>query len=699
MALLSTDSEEKSACFRRPRSGSWLHVLGPADMRFSQSEMELAYVQSLETEVVTWGFIGGTGAFCVTGIMSLWILLEQMAREDAPFAWHPLDPRTFMVSGWFLTTVLCGTFAVVATCRLRFESFQWFDFELGAVAMSLYGVMSATFLTLRFVPVLYGQEAGEVWGDRQAVAGGSTTMPLMVCGILSGTLTMVPIRCIYLWTIPLVTVICYFISVLCTGTLNFAVDVVILATCALFAFFAAKRNEANLREKFVAVYNGHQVTQEREAFSCLLEMTCECAIWIGEDGESICRSHRWLDFFMEQKMEGLSIYETLPAEGDQRQRLRQLLQVRAEGPACEEVQPVRLLQTQLTSHHSEVDVDLFVADRRQLRIGSWGQGLAFLVGIRCHADPGLLEMGGAGSKILQGAISCLAVEHRKEESVLEGAQGVQGPPYEDSKSDRSGTTDSVMTPGSNAATSHVVALLSKVVGLPSSAELLLCLEERLRPIPLRSVRIGDKVYCSSCGRDPVLMPATVEGISFLDSVECQEIGLGEHGVATETLQVVSSTGICLNLGRQKYRWMSSTSLKLDLPHTIMSVGLETAMYGFEAPTTRCCSISARPACAAIFLTLSDPAAPLVRLSGTHGRSSSRFLPVMQCEGLPEWMTSTPACTPRAPDTSPPPPADTSTHYPDTSYDDGASLLESSPEKPLDASCERSTTLSASRLAL
>eukprot|EP00929_Paragymnodinium_shiwhaense_P089176 TRINITY_DN4937_c0_g1_i2.p1 TRINITY_DN4937_c0_g1~~TRINITY_DN4937_c0_g1_i2.p1 ORF type:complete len:680 (-),score=49.12 TRINITY_DN4937_c0_g1_i2:401-2440(-) len=669
MALVSADPEDTSGCCRLMCSGSWQHVLGFVDMRFRQRQMEEAYVKSLETEVITWGRMGTTVAFCVVSPMSVWILLEQSAREDHPFAWSPLDPRTFLVAGWALMTVICAIASAVSTCRLRFESFQGINFEVGAVIVTLWGVMTSTFCTLRFVPVLYGQDATEVWGPRHNVAGGSTTMPLMVCAILTGTLTMVPIRCFYIWTIPLGIVLCYFVSVLATGSLAFALDVLILLFCALFAFCGARRNEANLREKFVAVYHGHQVTEEREAFSCLLEMTCECAIWIGEDGESISRSHRWLDFFMEQKMEGLSIYETLPAEGDQRQRLRQLLQGRTGGPTCEEVQPVRLLQTQLTSHHSEVDVDLFVADRRQLTIGSWGQNLAFLVGIRCHADPGWLEMGG---KACQRPLSYLADESW-ETYMPEGSQGV---PYEEVQSSRSGTSGS--------AAASVSAPLSGIVGLPSSADVLVCLgDERLRPIPLRSVRIGDKVYCSSCGRDPVLMPATVEGISFLDSVECQEIGLGEHGVATETLQVVSSTGICLNLGRQKYRWMSSTSLKLDLPHTIMSVGLETAMYGFEAPTTRCCSISARPACAAIQLTLSAPAAPLVRLSGMHGHSSSRFSPVMQCDGLPAWMTSTPASAPRSP--SPP------TCYRDTSYD-GASLSEPSPEKPSDVDWgERSTS--------
>eukprot|EP00929_Paragymnodinium_shiwhaense_P094351 TRINITY_DN54871_c0_g1_i1.p1 TRINITY_DN54871_c0_g1~~TRINITY_DN54871_c0_g1_i1.p1 ORF type:complete len:561 (-),score=51.27 TRINITY_DN54871_c0_g1_i1:19-1578(-) len=510
-------------------------------MRFNRKEMELAYVKSVEAEVVRWMCIGTGGALFAIIPMTIWILSLQLSREDVPFTWHFEDPRTFLVAGWALIGVNCFTYSAIAQCRLRLGWFQWINFELGAVLFSSYGLMTATLITLKTVPVMYGKNPLEVWA--MPLEDGSTTMALMTCGILAGTCMMVPVRCIYLWIVPTMVVLSYTVSVAITDLLTFPLDIVILCVVAMFVTFGARRNEANLRDKFLVTHQERQATQEKEAFSCLLEMVCECAIWIGEDGKTIMRSHRWLDFFMEQLMEGKSIYEALADEGGQRHRLRELLQLNKGGQLGEETMPVRLLQTKFTSHHSEVDVDLFVADRRQFST-SWGEHhLAFLIGIRCHADPGLLEMVGQQP-------SRMGMNGPAADPVL----GVAEDP-----SSESGTS-STHTPLQTAA--------AAIVALPSTSEVLVCLEDdKLRPVPVSSVRIGDKLYCSSCDRDPVLMPVAVVATSFVESLECNNIGVGEHAGAMESLKLVEDNCICLHIGGQRFRWTPATAANFEIPHT------------------------------------------------------------------------------------------------------------------------------------
>eukprot|EP00929_Paragymnodinium_shiwhaense_P058991 TRINITY_DN29532_c0_g1_i1.p1 TRINITY_DN29532_c0_g1~~TRINITY_DN29532_c0_g1_i1.p1 ORF type:complete len:700 (-),score=75.32 TRINITY_DN29532_c0_g1_i1:426-2525(-) len=603
---------------RKPRTGLCglrlcRNVAGFLDMRFSRKEMEEAYVKSVETEVIRWMGVCTAlcGIFAITP-MTIWIWTLQLSRTDVPFTWQLEDPRSFLVAGWAGIAVSCVLCSSTAQCRLSFGWFAWMNFELGAVAFSCYGGLVATLVTLKFVPRAYGMDPVDVWN--MPLEDGSTTMALMCCGILAGTCTMAPIRCLYMWIVPVVVVVAYSVSASVTEGLYFPLDFVILAVVANFCLISAARRERNLRDKFLATFHERQATQEKEAFSCLLEMTCECAVWIGDDGKTIIRSHRWLDFFMEQQMEGLSFYEALAAEGGQRQRLRQLLQQvgKCRGQAGEDA-PVRLLQTKLTSHRNEVDVDLFVADRRQAGT-AWAQDLAFLIGIRCHADPGLLEM---SSNIV------LPPEAAYVADTVDSTNPGQ------SSDSHSGVTDlSVQTPTQS---SHIVTV-------PSTAEVLLCIEDdKLRPVPVSSVAVGDKLYCSTCDREPMLLPVSVTTTAFLGNVECNEVAVGEDVDAAEALEVVDNNCICMHVGGQRYRWMQPTSRNLEIPHTAVSIDLKTARYGFEATTAKCLKVSAGGSVKAMQLKLNTRAAPCVRLSTPSGKSQSRFMPVASEAAIPAWM--------------------------------------------------------------
>eukprot|EP00929_Paragymnodinium_shiwhaense_P096247 TRINITY_DN57789_c0_g1_i6.p1 TRINITY_DN57789_c0_g1~~TRINITY_DN57789_c0_g1_i6.p1 ORF type:complete len:518 (-),score=33.39 TRINITY_DN57789_c0_g1_i6:427-1980(-) len=408
--------------------------------------------------------------------------------------------------------------------------------------------------THRLIPVLMGHDPSEVWAVPSCSGGGGGWYLVMLH--LFGPMASLPIRTHIISFHPALTVVLFTIS----------------------AFF----NDSQLTGitvmnviKFMALRMQRELQFAKYATTSLLRMTCDSAIWISANGETVLESDQWLDHTMEKSMTGKRLVECFPAHSSAPGELAQLLgkMTNAEGGVPVSLLPVRLR----TGRGVALEADLFVVNRWLGGLGSstaLSDAMGTLMGVRSRSESsaGLTELNEGPSPEVWPADcrrSALNEPLRHPTTDTDEAAKCPAPSCVDSSG---GST---------------VALASETSGIRLPAEATVLVEttsQKAVSVPVSSLTTGAKVYClvgsfSQPALAPVPISQAVATIpeELFHHVVVSRAGHGEHDI----LVPISNSILVQSSTRQLYR-LAGQKLGPSELYEVVAADRQTIATGLSA---------------------------------------------------------------------------------------------------------------------
>eukprot|EP00929_Paragymnodinium_shiwhaense_P096246 TRINITY_DN57789_c0_g1_i3.p1 TRINITY_DN57789_c0_g1~~TRINITY_DN57789_c0_g1_i3.p1 ORF type:complete len:638 (-),score=43.63 TRINITY_DN57789_c0_g1_i3:427-2340(-) len=523
------------------------------DLRFEDAAVEKEFAEGIGMDLVrSVRLITLVYAVCIACMLAGFLRAEYR-NEQYLFSWALDDPRTFVFSGWVFMLALSASGSVAAHWSLRRRQ-GWADRERVVVCFfSTISVAMCAF-THRLIPVLMGHDPSEVWAVPSCSGGGGGWYLVMLH--LFGPMASLPIRTHIISFHPALTVVLFTIS----------------------AFF----NDSQLTGitvmnviKFMALRMQRELQFAKYATTSLLRMTCDSAIWISANGETVLESDQWLDHTMEKSMTGKRLVECFPAHSSAPGELAQLLgkMTNAEGGVPVSLLPVRLR----TGRGVALEADLFVVNRWLGGLGSstaLSDAMGTLMGVRSRSESsaGLTELNEGPSPEVWPADcrrSALNEPLRHPTTDTDEAAKCPAPSCVDSSG---GST---------------VALASETSGIRLPAEATVLVEttsQKAVSVPVSSLTTGAKVYClvgsfSQPALAPVPISQAVATIpeELFHHVVVSRAGHGEHDI----LVPISNSILVQSSTRQLYR-LAGQKLGPSELYEVVAADRQTIATGLSA---------------------------------------------------------------------------------------------------------------------
>eukprot|EP00929_Paragymnodinium_shiwhaense_P100846 TRINITY_DN6346_c0_g1_i9.p1 TRINITY_DN6346_c0_g1~~TRINITY_DN6346_c0_g1_i9.p1 ORF type:complete len:694 (+),score=64.38 TRINITY_DN6346_c0_g1_i9:311-2083(+) len=488
-------------------------------------------------------------------------------------------------------TVMLAAVALAAHWSLRGgPRLMRSDAEVVSVCAFMSGLSSV--FTFRFCPVIMGLHPAHVWAIPHNPGGGAGWYLVILSMI--GPAVFAPLRTHVgsihpICTATVFSITSYILDSKLEGVT--VLNVVVPATLYIFAAFAIVNSwnrEAHRRAKFMALRTQEQLQFAKEAATCLLRMTCDSAIWVSADGQTVLESDRWLDHIMEKPMTGRSLTEFFPRGSTIPGELTRLVCKKSGAAAAVPVSllPVRLL----TGRGVSVSAEMFVVDRRLGSLSSSSftapsaltDAMGTMMGIRCRASVGLTEMSS-----IAGAGSSPAATTRMSSMPPNDSPGpASGPSL--LAEQHLALEESLSCSGSQiapASSSICNVTAEAAIWLPIDAAVLLEVAPKRRKAKrASSLKDGDAIYCL-CGSlsNPVLMPVPVAlAVASMQEITFCHRVISHAGHKEHNLRATATSGILVQRSTRRLQLLPMAEVAPSDLYEVVAADRDTVATGFSA---------------------------------------------------------------------------------------------------------------------
>jgi len=299
--------------WRRVRLSAWLRGLS-----FPDEAEEAAFRETLDREVIVatlLGDIAGAAKVCISTTM---VYFDERRRSNgAKVLFHPSDPRTLYFAFAFVVFWIFVVTTAACLVRLLCNRLRSVDFELVAVAGTIY-IISNTFLISKVTTArMYGRSPHDVWSGEINEVGIDLLSIFAVALTVTVACQAVPLRTQRLWIVPVVGILIYPVVALMAGMemreegINGWLYLVL--TC-IFSYIGARRHEAHRRTKWRALMEAAERDRVAQGVHAMSWMSCDVILQLGEDFDVVDSSPE-LDAFFGQAMRGERLTKVMQ-EGD-----------------------------------------------------------------------------------------------------------------------------------------------------------------------------------------------------------------------------------------------------------------------------------------------------------------------------------------------------------------------------------------------
>eukprot|EP00929_Paragymnodinium_shiwhaense_P043415 TRINITY_DN22325_c0_g1_i2.p1 TRINITY_DN22325_c0_g1~~TRINITY_DN22325_c0_g1_i2.p1 ORF type:complete len:574 (-),score=45.44 TRINITY_DN22325_c0_g1_i2:502-2223(-) len=516
------------------------------DLRFASKEAERAYVASVEHDLLRLMLCATLLEVVVVAPIPVALYVSEASNDERPFGWDLGDPRTAAFTAYWLVSFLSAVLGGLIALRLWAGMFKAWPWESLSMGLLVLGSIAVNVFNATNLSVIYGVSSmGTTFENHES----EKTIDLISILLLMAVSLLTPIRTCVSWVLPLSMVLIRTWALAARGVVNvFTVPSYFLfVASASLAHFGAWRHELNNRQKHTALNVQHQLEMEQEAVSSLLAMLTEGAIWLAPDGDTIKRSHAWLDMAVRRSMLNKAFSDILcPRDVT---RMRTCLRTMEGTELFGDEPPVLCLAVTLMSFLGDsLEVDMFIVNRRRSSnpSGSAQADSGFLIGLRSKGQ-------------VEESHSCHLDQLHQLPDGLQGLAPVLDPSAFDMDSVSAAGNDNLL----------VLAGLSpsKVVVPASSRILLAASSNKFRSVPVSSLQPGDRVHHVSCDvRCPLSGSSVVLRTEVDLRLPCRSIGCRVDEVDEAkrcSFAIPVATSFLASNARRSVCWVAASTLRQD----------------------------------------------------------------------------------------------------------------------------------------
>eukprot|EP00929_Paragymnodinium_shiwhaense_P104374 TRINITY_DN68739_c0_g1_i1.p1 TRINITY_DN68739_c0_g1~~TRINITY_DN68739_c0_g1_i1.p1 ORF type:complete len:698 (-),score=71.47 TRINITY_DN68739_c0_g1_i1:403-2496(-) len=571
--------------------------LSTFDLRFPDPRMELTYKQGLETELLETVRLAAAVGWATTVALLLAILHRELNSPPTgvyqPYRWELSDARTNVFSTWAIAGVIFFLYGIAAHCGLHHRWIRaYVDWEVSCMLFFAFAVVMALAGSLRLQPALVGQDPEYLWYDHRR-SGGSIGW-LLLDVLMSSCCLLTPIRCHMVWTVPATVIALFTMSSIAIDvgyghfTVTNILNLYVMGILGWYAVLGAWRRESHEREKFIALRTQEQLRFEKEATASLLRMTCDSAIWIGPDGDTVLESDRWLDYTMEREMVGECFSDCFGEMSQDLHEIRRIMHSARRGSGS--VPPVSLLPLRLSIPHGRtINTDLFIVDRTQAPIARVTETMGYLVGIRCRGSENICYSPLEPRRLPPNQDTVVRIPDRMEAG---NGAAVPQPDVVDGDAPHVQAARPVAEQHHNllgGCEDGEANLPETTICLPADAEMLLCkASNQVAPIAVANLVAGQLVYCLT-GRlgEPNICSCVVESVKERRGCDFFRLTFSEPGRSQRhDVHLAGSSSLLMRTSRKKFVPVAASKLGPSEANTVVHVESNTADAG-TAPGRFC----------------------------------------------------------------------------------------------------------------
>lgn len=364
---------------------AWTQRLKVLDLRSSNPNEEALYKQSLEGEVLHYGFAVSLACAIAIPCAIGPVYAREESRIDDPFSFRSPDVRSWFLIIWCLTFLAVASFTFTSALRIYNRLFMRWNWELYFTSVATLLSLSLSLVNYWHLPLLSGHDPLTIW--EHDPRGAEVYVLLALDCILTATAMYVPVRACVMWILPVVGIGSYVFILAFVATVYPNDRLLTIGALLVLTFLAqhgAIRNEIARREKFqvlIRVQEAEEAVQEQNsqiaATSALVnglrnvaDSLCDLLIELTSDLE-VSGAERMHNAWFEQEMEGRKFTDVLEERDKSRFMAFLKLVTKNSIPAC---LPVTIRRRENTSECHLLLVD---TGRHEPR---------YLLGIRVEAD-------------------------------------------------------------------------------------------------------------------------------------------------------------------------------------------------------------------------------------------------------------------------------------------------------------------------
>eukprot|EP00928_Gymnodinium_smaydae_P058696 TRINITY_DN4188_c10_g1_i1.p1 TRINITY_DN4188_c10_g1~~TRINITY_DN4188_c10_g1_i1.p1 ORF type:complete len:582 (-),score=55.88 TRINITY_DN4188_c10_g1_i1:125-1870(-) len=219
---------------------------------FSDVHVEAAFKES-QQKVILRAMLVAPLFVAILSLVNCIPIIEEISRDDFPFMMELDDPRSLFIALMLLHFVVNMSLSCFSLICLRFGTPRNVDWELVALATSLYLCLLTPLGAKWHVARLYGRDPDAVWLFDSRGSESSAILALDV--VLTSCSLFIPIRCRLLWVLPVASTVALVSMLAAFGSPfpdTIRVNVALFVFLASFSFTGACRHESHSRKQFLA---------------------------------------------------------------------------------------------------------------------------------------------------------------------------------------------------------------------------------------------------------------------------------------------------------------------------------------------------------------------------------------------------------------------------------------------------------------